>query len=201
MVDDRAISREPGRVTTKYLLPCSCGEKIPVEPRQAGQTISCTCGTSLEVPPMLQIKRLERVEPAPEEAERAAAGRRGWGAFDGLALLGGVILASSIGAGIWLFVIRPQPRTLAGPDEIREAVNNLPPQALWRNWRWMRATGLDPTPPTQDKNYPLWCRQYWLWMSVIAVIGLLGLALTVTMLSLRIRVARARPPSSVGRTG
>ena len=43
-----------------YRLPCDhCGRAYPVEPRQAGDVITCECGAKLQIPTMLKIKRLE----------------------------------------------------------------------------------------------------------------------------------------------
>jgi hypothetical protein len=41
-----------------YLLPCSCGQSVEIETSQAGQQVSCSCGATLQVPSMLQIKSL-----------------------------------------------------------------------------------------------------------------------------------------------
>jgi hypothetical protein len=46
----------------KYSLTCECGQSQPVEPRQAGQSLICACGKTLQVPTMLQIKRLPEWE-------------------------------------------------------------------------------------------------------------------------------------------
>ena len=42
----------------KYLLPCTCGRSVEVEPSQAGQITVCVCEETLIVPPMLQVKAL-----------------------------------------------------------------------------------------------------------------------------------------------
>ncbi|GHT14859.1 hypothetical protein FACS1894170_12200 [Planctomycetales bacterium] len=42
----------------KYLLPCSCGLSVDVEPRQAGQTVVCSCGKTLQVPSLSKVKEL-----------------------------------------------------------------------------------------------------------------------------------------------
>ena len=43
----------------KYLLPCSCGESIPLDLTQAGQTVTCHCGKSQQAPSLLKIKKLQ----------------------------------------------------------------------------------------------------------------------------------------------
>ena len=42
-----------------YKLPCSCGSFVPVETNQAGRSVQCQCGNSLQVPSLSQIKNLE----------------------------------------------------------------------------------------------------------------------------------------------
>ena len=56
----------------KYLLPCSCGRKMPVEPRQAGQSVDCACGESLEIPTMLAMSALEPADSVAENPEPSA---------------------------------------------------------------------------------------------------------------------------------
>jgi hypothetical protein len=45
-----------------YLLPCSCGRKVPVSTRHAGHTVRCQCGVELEVPTLRGLSELERAE-------------------------------------------------------------------------------------------------------------------------------------------
>ena len=70
----------------RYLLPCSCGQEIPVEPRQAGQEIRCDCGASLEVPTMLGMAALEKAPSEPSHTPPSAP----WGIRQGIVLLGTV---------------------------------------------------------------------------------------------------------------
>ena len=44
-----------------YKLPCSCGSFVPVETNQAGRSVQCQCGNSLQVPSLSRIKELEQV--------------------------------------------------------------------------------------------------------------------------------------------
>ena len=62
---------------TRYLLPCSCGQKIAIEPRQAGQSIRCPCGNSVEAPTMLKMTALEPAEPEPTDDMVIAPGVQG----------------------------------------------------------------------------------------------------------------------------
>jgi hypothetical protein len=54
-----------------YLLPCSCGRKVPISTRHAGQTVRCQCGAELEVPTLRGLADLERSEPSGPTTHRA----------------------------------------------------------------------------------------------------------------------------------
>jgi len=54
----------------KYLLSCSCGQSVEVEPSQAGQTVVCVCGATLLVPSMLQVKALPIAPEKPVSLRR-----------------------------------------------------------------------------------------------------------------------------------
>ena len=75
-------------VTAKYLLPCRCGQNTTVEPCEAGETVVCRCGTSVQVPTMLEMSALEPVpaEPVPPHSPDA------WRWQQSLVLLGCVSL-------------------------------------------------------------------------------------------------------------
>jgi len=47
----------------RYLLPCSCGQSIAIEPIQAGQEVRCSCGQSQLVPTLREIRQLPEAEP------------------------------------------------------------------------------------------------------------------------------------------
>lgn len=49
------VPTERTKVSSKYLLPCLCGQQIPIEPRQAGETVACRCGISLQAPTMRKM--------------------------------------------------------------------------------------------------------------------------------------------------
>ena len=57
----------------QYRLTCKCGRAYPVETGQAGGTISCECGETIQIPTMMKIKRLpEWDEGADAESEEGA---------------------------------------------------------------------------------------------------------------------------------
>jgi hypothetical protein len=128
-------------VTAKYLLPCSCGRRIIVEPRQAGETIACPCGASVQAPTLL---RMTSLEPAPVVSELVAqSSGSAWGPRNQMRLLGGLLVLAAIIGGVWLFFQRPTSRFDAvDPEQLRETAKNLPPLRTWQIWEQMKQ-GLD----------------------------------------------------------
>ncbi|MCA9269712.1 MAG: hypothetical protein KDA41_14630 [Planctomycetales bacterium] len=41
----------------QYAVPCQCGHRVEVSATQAGATVKCTCGASLDVPTLSQLRR------------------------------------------------------------------------------------------------------------------------------------------------
>jgi hypothetical protein len=60
--------------TTQYLLPSTCGQKLPVDAGLAGASVTCTCGQTLQVPTLRGLRALEKTG-APEQAAVASAER------------------------------------------------------------------------------------------------------------------------------
>ncbi len=126
-------------MSSKYLLPCVCGQEIAIEPRQAGQTVACRCGASFEAPTMREICALE---PAPDDLRPPPAGAT-WGWRQGLRLLGAVVLLSALGWGLWLYLSPPVSRfDVFDPEMIRKDAYSMPPSVTWDNWEKAKE-GLD----------------------------------------------------------
>lgn len=90
-----------------YLLPCTCGRKVPVSTRHAGQTVRCACGAELEVPTLRGLGELERAEPA------GAAPRGHWGDRQRVAFAFAVGAVLSLGAAAFMAVRMPPKLELA----------------------------------------------------------------------------------------
>ncbi len=87
-----------------YLLPCACGQKLPVSTRQAGQAVRCACGAPLEVPTLRGLRQLEQAE-RPAKASRRAWGARHRAAF----VLVALSLAAAAAAGYLALNLPPEP--------------------------------------------------------------------------------------------
>ena len=94
-------------MSKQYLLPCSCGNQIVVEPTQAGETLSCSCGQQLVAPTLRQMRTLAPAQPTSAQRPSRAAHPAPRGRFRGLGfgisflvLILALGIAASMGSGI-----------------------------------------------------------------------------------------------------
>jgi len=121
-------------VSTRYLLPCPCGKKIPVETTHAGETVSCVCGQQIEVPTLLALRSLE---PAEEEPDAVAA--RSWGVSQGLAIVGVMVMLGAAAALIYFYVHQPvPPRAVYNETIVERDIQNLTLLGSERLWERLR---------------------------------------------------------------
>ncbi len=114
-----------------YLLPCpGCGQKLTVSSAQAGQSLQCGCGRSIEVPAMRGLQNLEVI---------ADAGRpqSTWTRRKGLVFLGSaiVVVAACFGGYLW----SKMPGN-ANPEAIRAEVDALDPVSAFIHYQALRQT-------------------------------------------------------------
>ncbi len=93
-------------MSQKYVLPCSCGLSVYVEPSQAGQQVACSCGTTQKVPTLMQLRSLPLAEePAPQKKIETGNMRR---AFFWLGIF---VFVPSLLFLLWaVFLSKPLPR-------------------------------------------------------------------------------------------
>jgi hypothetical protein len=135
----------------KYLLPCSCGEKIAIDAGQAGQTLVCNCGAKLVAPTMRGLSSLERVEESETPQKAAAASKRQWSRAQGGMFSGGVIVAllSLIAAGYYSLVYSETQATQSVMRQKLDAVttdqsiDQLGAADLLTEWKNMTAGGME----------------------------------------------------------
>ena len=167
---------------TKYLLPCCCGQKTPIESRQAGEVITCGCGESLKVPTMLEMATLELAEP--ETAMLAK--QHSWGVRERLILLGAVIVLISIGPVIYLFCTPPtSPRIDASPEEIRQATQSLSAVSSWQLYHNLRQRGPAVEPLPVDTVFTEKLLRHRIHEGIALLITCGGIALIVVALTKR----------------
>ncbi len=133
-------------MTAKYLLPCQCGQQLPVDVSQAGLTISCTCGTKVAVPTLRGLRALPQVAADDDNRPKAAA----WGPREGMALIGVLIALIGLGMAGWFF-FTPPPR----PTKEMIYMNELSdkPEIVYKQFLGMRHTGIDTTPEPMVEEY------------------------------------------------
>lgn len=90
----------------QYLLPCSCGNSIPIETTQAGQSIECpACQLQVEIPSYSQIKQLQ-LEDSLVKAKSKPQPRKEWGYGQGVLFALGLamFLFFTILGGVFFFL-------------------------------------------------------------------------------------------------
>jgi len=126
----------------QYLLPCSCGQSIPISPRQAGQEVDCpACQQTLKIPTLGAIKQLPLAEgtlaaPTAREAGSTMAKRLGF------ALLAVITVASLTTAGIAFYRAYSPDREGQSAQTVDDFLNEsferfdgLPPHELLILWK------------------------------------------------------------------
>ena len=165
-------------MSSQYLLPCPCGRKTTVEPRQAGETIRCRCGEPLDVPTLMEIKALEPLEPGRDTTRSTSPA---WSVRNSMALLGLVIVVMALVVAARLLQTRPKPPP--GPPEpayIHSRAEALTPLQTLQFWHSLRISGLDPQRPPEDTLYDEARFRYHVYLGVVALLALLGVVLSVT---------------------
>lgn len=124
-----------------YWLPCpQCGERIRVETSQAGQTLKCVCGASVEAP---TFRNLESLEPIVQAAPQT----RRWNSKQGLSLLAAAIaFAALLGAGyiewsVFSRVVRAKPEIA---ETAKREFDEMPPNEAWYVWQTLKLGLHDP---------------------------------------------------------
>ncbi len=126
----------------QYLLTCECGVTQPIETNQAGSSVVCRCGKTLEVPSLRAIRELPRVE---NENERP---RAEWNPAAGLIFVTGMFLAFlGAGAAFYMHMNAIQISNFEMPpeDEVEAwvaEVDDAPPEELFNMWNASRHMGL-----------------------------------------------------------
>jgi hypothetical protein len=150
-------------VSSRYLLPCPCGENIPVEAAQAGQIVRCSCGKEIEVPTLLKLRSLETISEEPRTAVR-----EGWGMSQGLTIIGAAIMLAAAASLVFFYVYRPVPPEAVFTEELVERdfrnLTLLNSEAIWGQLRLglNNARPIDPTYRQALKTY---------WVSKYATVG------------------------------
>jgi len=110
-------------MSARYRLPCRCGQDVPVRLSQAGESVVCECGESLDVPSLQELRRLDPLEPSTSRARRVVWSLRQVWISVGL-------VVTVLGLSYLVYVQWTRPR--------RVDVETLSPAQTWILWSELR---------------------------------------------------------------
>jgi hypothetical protein len=117
---------------SKYLVECSCGNKLPVEIGQAGGRITCTCGNLVDVPPLRKLRHLQAETTVVERQTSTWSARKG--VITACLILAGTL--TIVNAWSWF----TQPKVpIFDPvsyqrDVIEQRFSKMTPTQSWQWW-------------------------------------------------------------------
>ena len=179
-------------MSTRFQLPCSCGETIPVARSQAGLDVTCPqCRQQQRVPKLARLQELPRIV---EETDA-----HHWGTAQLLTFAGIVITLLGLVMAAWKwYSLGPSPMShmerLYGPPP-----EDFSPAETLLFWEQIQREGLDPrfpVPPgaqnfeSLQNNWLAHRTWVWIWLAMAGV-GLLVSAIGLLE-------APRRPPRSAG---
>jgi hypothetical protein len=164
-----------------YLLPCSCGQSIPVGRAQAGQQVTCACGKELTVP---TLRGLRELQPAPPEKARSSP--RAWTPLHGVLFASGIV-AAVVGVivaihNVRLYAVVQNYTDDQSQDVIEHEASHIDiatPEQLLVLWNQERTHGLG------TKGTPLWiaaqqsAKIYWTRVTIAGIVAAAGAGLAI----------------------
>lgn len=169
-------------MSIKHLLRCSCGQEIPVEVAQAGQRVRCQCGAELEVPTLLELKRLPQADAMQAVPRTTGA----WGTPQRAMVAGLLVTLLGLGMCAWFFATRPRM-----PD-----VSQYPAFAALALWESLKL-GVDQPPHPIEKDFQLVLEEYYRWAAVGLAVAAVG---ALILLAGLVFAVRRRPLPSEGKS-
>lgn len=180
----------------QYLVPCSCGRKMPVETRQAGEVISCACGASLDIPRLIELKKLEKIAIQAADAKPHGI----WGVGQGLILSGAVLLIGVVLLSILVIIFGAgDPYDNMTPDQIRTAFQQMTPEQTWGTWMNLRQSGINPPKKAVERYLEGLHAQRQMLLAFLSIAAVVDVALLVAgiLVARRSRVKHTTPPSNI----
>ena len=156
-------------MSAKYLLPCSCGNKLTVDTTQAGLKLDCPCGKQVEVPTWRELRSLEKADtPAPVQAD-------GWSTKHGLVFLAMVLAVCSMTGSALVWATTPELEHVHPTDEqVHKAYQTLSLDESMKEWGALK-TGPELPEDEHEKMY----EAYWAWRMKWVYAGLILTALSL----------------------
>jgi hypothetical protein len=175
-------------MSEKFLLPCECGQKVVVERKQAGTTVTCVCGKSLEVPTIRGFAELVRHDVAEEDLPPI------WGLWQGLVFLGLMIALPAIAFS--LFIYRQAP-TL-NETALYEHTMQFSPFETWQLWQ-MYEPGMPKSPSIHSVSVVRGMQSMRLKVNIALIVVAIGLIVSASGLVVRARSRNPKKPVRVSR--
>jgi len=169
-------------MSQKFLLPCSCGEHVVVEPRQAGTQVTCTCGKPLEVP---TIRGITKLAPASDQSEVEPPI---WGLWQGLVFLGLMIALPALAFGYYQYRQIP---TL-NETMVKEHTMHMEPAQTWYLWK-VYEQGMPKVPSVESAAIIRGIQTMRMWINIALGVAACGLLISAAGLMVR----WTRPPATV----
>lgn len=131
---------------SRYLLPCSCGQKTPVFISAAGTEVTCVCGKILPVPSIRGLRELELEALKTADSPRPTTTYAGWDIRGIVFVIG--LLAALVGFGLagWHGYVWSQVDTTNHEhvflEEIEHRIDEQSPLQLLDIWKHVTKDGL-----------------------------------------------------------
>lgn len=168
-------------MSAKYLLPCSCGQKLTVDTTQAGLTLDCPCGNRVEVPPWREIRALEQIgAPAPVV-------QRGWSTKHGIIFLSLVMAICSAGGSAVVWALIPDfEHSHPNDEQIQKAYQTLPLEESFKEWDALK-TGPELPADPHEAAYAVYrnLRMRWVYAGLILSTLCLVCAVITSLIHIR----------------
>ena len=176
---------------TKYLLPCSCGEKIAVDASQAGEQVRCVCGANLDVPSLRGLRQLETAEAA--EPLPARSQPNAWGLRQGLRLAGTLLMVAGLLPALLLYTQIPEEPVFDQQLNLELNLRRIDEMTVDQTWMVWKQDVLGPG----LMEYPMQAREAYLaqrsfllrWITFSLSIAAIGIVLAIAGLAMRKRPA------------
>ena len=172
-------------MAVQYLLPCECGSTTPIDTSQAGGSVVCSCGETLEVPSLRAIRDLTPL------SETTEVRKYQWNPTAGLLFVSGLIIAIT-GGGV-AFSMHRYSRLAVDFDLPREEdvaawvaeVDTLPPEELIDMWNDVVQLGLGEYEMSPFVHARMLSQRFARYRNMALIVMGSGIAIAVTSMFLR----------------
>jgi hypothetical protein len=130
-------------MNARFLLPCECGQSVPIELSQAGQKVRCSCGREVAAPTLRGIRQLK---PAVDHAASARPGAS-WNPVKGaLFAAGSTLLLVGLVVAAYNYLLYYQTSQVKPSEEVfaehLSLIERMTPSELWDHWHFFAEHGL-----------------------------------------------------------